>query len=181
MARHFRLMQLNLCLKPWAMHFSASLMKDLPCACLKQSLIRYAFINSLSFSAGITWTNSMTVFAIHTSWDRATSLKPSASNPPAPCETRARPEAVPAGGHPLDASERHQPCGRLGQPCAYLRVELASIVEEGHADFLKAPDFAGVVLETLEDAAAHVSCAHETMLDLSCRGLERQSMLFKAK
>lgn len=102
-------------------------------------------------------------------------MKPSASNPPAPCETRARLDEGPAGtgrslGHPLDASEGHEPRGRLGQICAYLRVELACIVQEVHADFLKAPDFAGVVLETLEDAAAHISCTHETVLDLSCRG-----------
>lgn len=110
----------------------------------------------------------------HTSWDRITSLKPSASNPPAPCETQATLEAVPAGqsrpnGHPLDASEGHEPRERLGQPCAYLRVKLASIVQEGHADFLEAPDFTGVVLETLKHTAAHVSSAHKTVLDLSCR------------
>lgn len=71
-----------------------------------------------------------------------------------------------ARGHPLDASEGHERCER--QPCAYLRVELAGIVQEGHADFLEAPDFTGVVLETLKHPAAHVPSAHKTVLDLSC-------------
>lgn len=72
MARHFRLMQLNLCLKPWAMHFRASLMKDLPCENLRQSLIRSAVINSLSFSVGIVRTNRA---CLHTDTHLETALQ----------------------------------------------------------------------------------------------------------
>lgn len=49
----------------------------------------------------------------------------------------------------------------------YLGVELASVVQEGHADLLQSADFTRIVLETLEYAAAHVTSIHQTVLDLS--------------
>lgn len=55
-----------------------------------------------------------------------------------------------------------------------LRVEFASIVEERHADFLKPPNLARVILEALEHTTAHITSIHQAMLDLGCV-LQRQA------
>lgn len=51
----------------------------------------------------------------------------------------------------------------------YLGVKFASIVQECHADLLQPTYLTGVILKALKHATADVACAHQAVLNLSCK------------
>lgn len=73
------------------------------------------------------------------------------------------------GAAPLTFSFRKKKKKRQKDGRGYLRVKLASIVQECHADLLQPADLTGVVLKALKHATADVTCTHQAVLDLSWR------------
>lgn len=87
-------------------------------------------------------------------------------------------------GSPIGRQARggsDEPCAALRSICqapspawgTYLGVELASIVQECHADLLQTTDLTGVVLEALEDPTTDITRVHQAVLDIGWSGGQR--------